>query len=343
MKMNLKKRCLLFALCLILLLPLLSVGASAGKDKPDFEYDANDCAVWELSDDGRTLKSGSLSYTSYQFPVGSPAIYEEAQYLFQFQNRVSSPWIEEITGSSYAEGIVYSAYPGGGTMLLQVEGEWYLYVDAIGKAEMDAFASGQTKNYYLRTEPYESTPLDATVFSYIEEELGKTDNKRSEDVVNLKAAHRFDVIVYDEYQTYAYTVGAVYRLQDGKDYYVHYLTLENQYFDADGNFSYRSGSVELTALDPKITEELDQIAQNIPENGYTYYGYEGENWDFMIPVAGFWVLYSLFGFAAPLPLLIAGLVLPRSKKRGYPKHWYVLSFIAMIWIIIALALMILLI
>ena len=343
MKMNLKKRCFLLAFCLILLLPLLSVGASAGEDKPDFEYDNNGRAVWELSEDGGRLESGTLSYTIYDFPAGSLAIYWEAHYLFEYQNRVSSPWIEEITGSSYAEGIVYSANPGGGIMLLQVEDEWYLFTDAHGKAEMDAFASGKTKNYYLRTEPFCSTALSSEIFDAMEAERAKTDNKRIEDVVNLKKAHRFDVIVYDENQTYAYTVGAVYRLEDGKDYYVHFPSLENRHFDADGNFSYRSGSVEMTELGADLTGALDRVAEMIPSGVYPYYEYEYGDWQITIPEAGFWALYSLFGFAAPLPLLIMGLVLPRSKKRGYPKYWYVLSFLALIWIILAVALMILLI
>jgi hypothetical protein len=136
-------------------------------------------------------------------------------------------------------------------------------------------------------------------------------------------------------------VGAVYRLDDGKDYYVHYLSLGNQYFDAEGNFSYRSGSVSLTVLGEDLSRELDKVREQVVPNGYTYYEYEDSETP-LFSETTFWVLYSIMGFVAPVPLFILGLVLSYSKKPGYPKYWRILSVIAALWILFAAILMILL-
>ena len=337
MKMNFQKRCFLLVLCAFLLLPLLSLGVAATADPADVDEEGH--VIWVLSENGNTLMGNGKTYKSYQFPVGSPTIYGEAMQLYVYWNSVECAWLDG------AEGTVYAPYPGSDLVLVRAMGmgEWYLYTTELGKAQMDAFASGQLKNYFLRIGAHLSTELDSSIFNAIGYALQQTDNKRTEDVANLQKAHRFDVIVYDATLTYAYTVGAVYRLEDGKDYYVHYLSLENHYFDADGNFSYRSGSVELTALDSKISTELDEVSQGISGKGTTFYIYEDDGSDTQLfSETTFWVLYSLMGFVAPVPLFVVGLVLPYSKKRGYPKYWRVLSVIAAIWIILAAILMIVL-
>ena len=331
MKMNLKKRILFTLLSLALILPLVILGVSA---------DEHEHVKWSLSEDGMIL-SGDKTYYAYEFPAGGPTIYGEAMNLYVYYNNVENDWIREVADDEYATATVYAPYYDSEIVFLSIFGEWYLYATPAGKAEMDAFASGRSTNYFLRVKSHESAPLDPSVVTSMEVARAKDGNKRTEEVVNLKTAHRFDVIVYDSTYTHAYTVGAVYRLEDGRDYYLHYLSLGNQHFDADGNFSYRSGSVELTLLDEEISAKLDGVGENITP-WYTNYTYEDEM-ELVAPAPVFWTLYVLFVMGMPLALLIVGLAMARSKKRGYPKYWYILSIIAALWLLAAILLMILLI
>lgn len=331
MKMNLKKRLLFTLLSLALILPLAILGVSAEE-----EY-----VEWSISEDGMIL-TGDKSYYSYNIPAGSPTIYGEALNLYVYYNEVEGDWIEEITGSEYATGIVYAPYRDSEIVFLDIWGEWYLYATPAGKAEMDAFASGRSTNYFLRVKSHESAPLDPSLVTSLEVARAGDGNKRTEEVANLKDAHRFDVIVYDSTYTYAYTLGAVYRLEDGRDYYLHFLSLGNQHFDADGNFSYRSGRVELTLLDEKISTELDETGENITPWS-TKYAYEADDAGMILPEAAFWALYILVVMCPALALVMVGVVMARSKKRGYPKYWYILSLIAAVWLLAAILLMILLI
>ena len=330
MKMNLKKRILFTLLSVVLILPLAILGVSAEE-----EY-----VEWSLTEDGMIL-SGDKTYYAYEFPASAPNIYEEAWNLYVYYNEVESDWIEEVASSKYATATVYAPYPDSEIVFLDIYGEWYLYATPTGKAEMDAFAGGHSTNYFLRSEPYVSAPLPSDVMTSMEVARAKDGNKRTEEVVNLQNAHRFDVIVHDSTYTYAYTVGAVYRLEDGRDYYLHFLSLGNQHFDAEGNFSYRSGSVELTLLDEAISAELDRTEALMMEH-YTIRSYE-DDIELIIPETAFWVLYVLFVMGMPFALLIVSLAMARSKKRGYPKYWYILSIIAALWLLAAILLMIMLI
>ena len=122
---------------------------------------------------------------------------------------------------------------------------------------------------------------------------------------------------------------------DGAYYYVNYLTLGNQYFDADGNFSYRSGTVGLIALNSAQSATV-QGAVESQSYRYAEYEWEDDEWiDDDVSAGFFWVMLVLFGFLMPIPFLVIGLVLPNSAKRGYPKYWYVLAVIAVVWMILA--------
>ena len=332
MKMNLKKRILFAFLSLALILPLVVLGVSA---------DETEYVKWSLTEDGMIL-SGDKTYHAYAFPAGGPTFYGEAMSFYVYSNQIENEWIKKTAGSEYATATVYAPYPDSEIVFLDIYGEWYLYATPAGKAQMDTFVNGRSINYFLRIRYHESAPLDSSLVTSLEVARAQSGNKRTEEVANLKDAHRFDVIVYDSTYTYAYTLGAIYRLEDGRDYYLHYLSLGNQHFDADGNFSYRSGSVELTLLDEKISTELDETGENITPWS-TKYAYEADDAGMILPEAAFWVLYILVVMCPALALVMVGVVMARSKKRGYPKYWYILSLIAALWIFLAILLMILLI
>lgn len=334
MKLNVQKRCFLFVLCMVLVLPLLSLSVFAGVDPSTVDEDG--FVTWEVSEDGNKLVGEGKEYSLY-LPVSDFYYYEEAAFLYSYRNPAT---FSEFNGVEKYRASVVAPYRGSEFVLVRA-GETYIYATERGKAQLAELFSGNSKNYFLRTAPFASAPLGFEQFDAMEAERAKSDNKKTVEVKSLQKSHLFDVIVYDDTMTLAYTVGAVYRLDDGKDYYVHYLSLGNQYFDAEGNFSYRSGSVALTVLGEDLSRELDKVREQVVPNGYTYYEYEDSETP-LFSETTFWVLYSIMGFVAPVPLFILGLVLPYSKKRGYPKYWRILSVIAALWILFAAILMILL-
>lgn len=59
-------------------------------------------------------------------------------------------------------------------------------------------------------------------------------------------------------------------------------------------------------------------------------------------IVWFWIIVILFGFVAPIALLVIGILFARSESKGYPKYWYILSWIAAAWIFFAALLLVLL-
>ena len=48
----------------------------------------------------------------------------------------------------------------------------------------------------------------------------------------------------------------------------------------------------------------------------------------------------IFGYILPIVMFVLGLRLPKTKKYGYMKRWYALSVLAVIWILLSTAILI---
>ena len=153
--------------------------------------------------------------------------------------------------------------------------------------------------------------------------------------------------VYDGTESFCKKYGALY-LIDEAWYYINYDTLENDKFDADGNFSYRRGTVELSKLSDELAKKID-IANDSKDILYTVYTYEEdefvedfehEYFDESFGVALFWVVFSLVCLALPAFIAVGAFIVARLDKLGRPKYWYIVSLIALVWIVSSVALMI---
>lgn len=157
------------------------------------------------------------------------------------------------------------------------------------------------------------------------------------DVRELAQMECYEIIYRNGYEETVY--GAIY-LMNGEYYYLNYVNLGNQHFDADGYFSYRSGEVMLTraetyrdgiknALYPLTEEFWSGAAEE------TVYGEE-------VSMIFFWIGFVLLGFVTPIPFFVLGILLSRSKKLGYPKYWLILTYIAAAWFVLSALLLLLL-
>ena len=142
-------------------------------------------------------------------------------------------------------------------------------------------------------------------------------------------------------------------MPDGSYYYLCFKDLDNSYFDADGYFSYRSGSVQVYKLDDKSRLSIDESIANMTTkehkkiyedsviNGhYDIYGNPIDHTDdYNISsnrigaVILFFVITFVLGIIVPVVLLILGLVLANSQKSGKGKCWYALVASAALWIL----------
>ena len=166
----------------------------------------------------------------------------------------------------------------------------------------------------------------------------------------------FEITVHDQTETKAYQHGAIYIMPNGKYYYVCFEDLDNSYFDADGYFSYRMGSVPAYELDEKSRQNIDEcIASMTPklhekifeedliaDNSYDYDYYDHLDPNFKFgSIVCFFAITIIVGIMIPAALIVLGIVFARSKKTNQAKCWYALSASAALWLLSALLFLIL--
>ncbi|MBE6577980.1 MAG: hypothetical protein E7653_07605 [Ruminococcaceae bacterium] len=319
-----RKICLLAALVLLfanLLMPSV------------FAEETDDFTKFELSADGKTLLRDGERFEIYQ---SSRLFYSDPRTVYEYENTVDMTLGED--GETYACR-VYASSKNANVLWVQGVRQSYLYVSSAGKTELDAFLDGTSVRYTL-----ENKGMNADISN--EEIKGLDDASRQPinaivvDVTTLADQQRYDVVTRDATYSFAYVHGAIYYI-DNQYYYVNYEMLGNNYFDADGNFSYRSGSVPLTPVDAMTASVIDQTVQNLAEYDVEY-TYESESWDAEASKSVFWVLFVVVGFLAPIPLLVLGLVLPVKRKAKDGKRWYSLAVLGGLWLLLAIILTVIL-
>lgn len=331
LKCNLKKFGFL-SLCLLLCVQMVALCVSASEPMPE-GYDSDGYIEWEVFEDGQAITGAGKTYTVYE-PRYDLEMYPEGGFMYG--NPIELDGYEcSLSGSAYVkagqhEVLWTTLYDGYGR----------LYVTETGRQMLEALEGGYSGFYYVEDDDdWIAEPNDAFAQAFLN---GEHNNGTAEiNVWDLKNRMRLDFYSMDESRTVSHLRGAFYLLEDGTYAYVHYLSLGNQYFDADGNFSYREGTVEMTLLNNAANGFLKELAEDTdsPNLVWKYeepYVTEEER----AASAAFGVV--LLGLIAPLPFLIAGLCMPRSAKLGYPKYWYALSAVAGVWMLLSLLLLVIL-
>ena len=299
-----------------LALPISATKDSASATPPEGSRE------WDLSEDGKTLTSGFDVYTLYTLPVG---YYLNYHTYYEYANPTDT----------YA-GVV--SYEKDGAFVWLDRNEPTFYATEAGARALDAFLEGEVGKYRLKDAAYSNTSvLTADTVDSLEALMAAGKNKKTTDVSALRDAERYDLTAHDKTDTVATVVGAVYHI-DGVYYYLGSQGLGTQFFDADGYFSYRSGSVSLVPLDTTLTETVEDAIDHLEYERVEYkfeddeYGSSSLFGDKEAAVSAFWCATVFFGLLLPIAPLVIGLVLPHSQKRGYPKYWYALAIAAALWI-----------
>ena len=332
MKKIFKMKSMAIALLITILISVLSL-VSCGLSPIEL-YD------WEISDDESMVWNEDREYYRYDLPIGykvdfRPSYYFEGDWEAIIYNVESYARDGEIIA-------LYSSYAS----------EEYYYATDVGKASIDALIAGNYESLKLY---YEYCTSDIGIDTL--ELLGDLDISgapgREIDVSELRYLERYDVRAYDSTGCVYYVHGALYEYE-GATWYVNYDKLSNNHFDANGNFSYRNGTVtmypiyESTVLGRKIEDAKGNLTEI--DDSFIYEEDDLASDDEQVEIdpelsakIWFWAVYVIVAFALPAWPLAVGFVNSCSPKHGRDKWWRMVSLGSLIWIIFGIAIMLILI
>ncbi len=325
----------LLSILLVILTVMTFAVSVAAQDDVLFSEDTQ----WELSEDARTLTDGTREYTEYPIPYTDTFLPEEA-YLLEYA----------IVSDDFVNYDITLSKSTGDIICLSPSDEWEMeavYVTEAGKKTLDAFYDGM----YGCARIYNYDSGFSFFAGYAEISLdfvNELDSFEGEVVtVNVTELSELDICtlyVYDPTDTIEHLHGDIY-IDDDAYYYINYDALDNSYFDSEGFFSFRSGTVNALKLDENAVEVLNKASANL-ESHYTQYDYSMSTGaeDYVeyngimaesAALAAFWIINAIFGFIIPLVIGIIGIVLALSKKPGNNKRWLALTALSVLWMIVA--------
>lgn len=321
------KKLSIFLLCISLMLSLsLPVLAS------DAETEAEEEITWVVSDDQLTLTGGDTVYTRYE-------LYTFDRFrphdFYEYTKRIK-------TDSSYVDMIGQPASEIEGEMTINRDvavvfdyysdtADFRVYVTAEGAAALDQFAQGNYTAYELAEGRFFSAPVDAELMVSLQSKTSDT----AMDVAELDNLTYYDIYGYDSTMTFVHVIGVVFD-NDGQYLYVDYEWLDNTHFDADGNLSFRSGSVPVYTLSATESEQIAAATEQMEHYSANLIEDEVEPLDATLSMVFFLLLASPLLYLLPIALMVLGIVLSRSKKVSHRERWKLVILLAAIWLGLAI-------
>ena len=327
-KINFKKLTALL-LCLLMLSSLPSVVAAA-EEAPEKAPNVE----WLLSDDAETLTASTGKvYKAITVPAD---VYLAPKSRYEYANTVDLPEEDDC--------FIYSTSPDNECVWVETfySGDKYLYATEAGKAALNAFLNDSDTNVYRLYS------LSDIYFGYLNASLLTALDGSSErvtfDVRELADWECYELSAHDSTEIVARDYGLIFESPEGKLFYVRFDTLDNTHFDANGNFSFRSGEVPLTPLNDAMSAEAREALNARMTEDVTVYEDPtlGELPETLVLIL-FWIVYVILGFLCPLPFIAVGVILPLIKPLGKPKYWLLSAILGALWVLLAIILMILLI
>lgn len=329
MKKMFKIKALSLVLFAVLLFSLFTVGAYA---------EEGEAYSWDMTTDEGTVWNEDREYYRYDVPFGYTVDFNPNYY---FADEIEYSVLFSYNIMSYArDGEIIAIYD------VDIY-DYYYYATEEGKASIDALVGGNYTTARIYDGGYAAV-IDKTVV----DSLDKLNTGVEVDVSELADLDCYQIRTYDSTGAVYYVYGALYEYQ-GKMYYLNYDRLSNEYFDANGEFSYRRGSVTVyqvndTAVFGKILDAEDNMSWFT--EGSEFEDDSAFLVDFGFDVDGrivslviFWFLFAALGLALPLWPLFKGLENARSDKHGKKKYWLIMSLAGAVVLVMNVVIMLLLI
>ena len=318
------KYLLSFLLCAILLASLTLIPSAASEEVKQ----------WEISPDGNTITDGSYTYTYYESYNQIHIATNDTIYIYRNSIREQNGIYNDVYIASSNPEVIW---------LNDGYTTYSLYATKDGLAKIQSFLDGKDRSYMLYEGNNRRNHCPAPVITDLKTAYSSQSDTVEMEVSELKSLKKYDIRALDQSKTFSYNCGIIYKLADGSLAYIDFDALDNSYFDSEGNFSYRRGKVKLAVLDADLSMDVKDVIEGTERfSPYFESADIDESEEHNVPIALFWVVYSLLGFIIPTVLLILGIAYANRKKWNKPKYWYILSYIAASWILLAIILMILL-
>ena len=318
MKRNtiLPKRIYILSVLMLVIAQFLSVFAFA--DETQF-------LSWTLSLDGAVIEGNGRTYTK----CDHIDVAIDADDIYQYSGSVYFS-----SGESYK---IYAPEHDSEFVWIQKPDRVEIYATQEGREQIEQLLNGEGEIFRISNSAKQKSDIGASDVILMN---GSTDTL-DVDVRELREAESYEIIAYDVTDTLSYKYGAVFNY-GGEFLFVRYSDLPNTCFDADGNFSFRSGKVSMKVLDGESVEKIKLASENMSYRSAAYHYENLSDATPAIPKTFFWICYIFIGFILPLPLLGLGLVLPRFKSLIRPRAWYSLAVLAALWMVLSLVLVVLL-
>ena len=275
--------------------------------------------TWELSDDGNTLEGNGRVYTYYELPIMSEIVSDTR---FHYWNAAKN------------DNMIYNveSYTRDSEIVWFRDGSYILATEK-GRAHLDSFFGGGKHNYRLYCGTDEVNDIDASLIYELENAAENGAEKVVVNVTTLNRWNEYELLECDSDGIIGFGIGSVFKI-NGEYYYVNYDDLDNSYFDAFGDISFRKGSLELVKLDGELAGKVKRAVNSMKR---VYFEHESEFaytpvYEDNFPHVGIvW-----YGFICPVGGTVAGIVLANSKKLGKPKRWYILAAVSAVALLLAI-------
>ena len=244
---------ILLCISLMLSLPIMVYAESSVETEEVLE--------WTVSDDQSTLYYGDQVYSRYElYPYDwfrPYHFYEYSQDIktdYEYLDTVGHPAhvIESQVIVNHDIAVVYD-YVGN-------DANYRVYVTEQGAASLKDFRTGHYSQYHLADGYSMSAPISSNLVQDwdIHWDLDAfVMNGYTKEATELGKMDHYEIIGYDETMTFAHVVGAVFD-DNGTYLFVDYDSLDNSYFDAYGNLSFRQGSVPVLVLDQQDENAINE-------------------------------------------------------------------------------------
>lgn len=322
---NLRK---LYAILLCLsLLVCLPMTASAADDAAADEEKIE----WHISDDQNTLTYGDEVYTRVSLPAQN-WLRPHTFYEYDQQIETDDPVVDCIGRPA--------SYPSEELVLNPDMVLIYDYIASYAKARVyvkgealqsiSDFAAGQYEAYELAEGFYYSADIDGQMIQSWRTQAPDV----SVNATELGELNYYYVLGYDSTLTLAHVIGAVF-VRDGEYLFVHYDSLDNNYFDSNGQLSFRSGNVPALRIEgadaTAVSEAIDNSADFEPNVIYE----PVEPLDATLSIIFFLLLGSPLLYLLPIGLGVLGIVMRCSKRTTNKARWTPVIILSAVWLVLA--------
>ena len=295
---------------------------------------------WSFSED-ETCLTNETDGIVYEYFFEGVAIRPDSKYIYTYY--------QDISYMGYSGNYIYANPNNPDAVWIEDYDNYFgyhVFVTDKFKADLIAFTEEGKGTYFITSGNTKRAEISGDVIKKLEEQYANGDNCEMFDVRYLRSEKICDVIIQDMTQTFAYTRGAIYSMND-EWWYINYTDLDASYFDANGNFSYyHGGKVSMSKIDIRSVQIIRQCKNNFQPYEPTY------EYEIVIPeeMGGelfeenslfdyedfFWIVYFALIVIPAFALVAVGCILPFVKKLGKPKYWFAVSGLAALWAIAAL-------